>query len=116
MTTLHFTADDVAGVAAGANGSVTIELTDAGARRLVTAAQRHRAVLQAEEEQRAAWLRSLSDVELLELATSRFGGPEPDVVAEAARRMHEAAEMLRPALAALRSAGVLEALEAADRG
>lgn len=108
MTTLHLSADDVAGMTAGANGSVTIELTDAGARRLVTAADRHRAVLRVDQERRAAWLRSLTNAELLQLATSRFGGPEPDVAAEAVRRMREALEVIRPALDALRSAGVLE--------
>lgn len=108
-TTLHLAAEDVAGMSAGANGAVRIELTDAGARRLVAAADRHRAVLQQGRERRAAWLRSLTNAELVELAASRFGGPEADVMAEGVRRMREALEVLRPALAALRSAGVLEA-------
>ncbi len=108
-TTLHLAAEDVAGMSAGANGAVRIELTDAGARRLVTAADRHRAVLQVDQERRAAWLRSLTDTELVELATSRFGGPEPDVMAEGVRRVREALEVMRPALDALRGAGVLEA-------
>ncbi|GAB2327898.1 hypothetical protein AB0N20_22500 [Streptomyces griseoincarnatus] len=108
-TTLHLAAEDVAGMSAGANGAVRIELTDAGARRLVTAADRHRAVLQVDQERRAAWLRSLTDAELVELATSRFGGPEPDVMAEGVRRVREALEVMRPALDVLRGAGVLEA-------
>ncbi|MET9818359.1 hypothetical protein [Streptomyces sp. NPDC006355] len=108
MTTLHLTRAEVAGIQAGADGSVSIDLTVAGTRRLAEAGVRQAAILEQEGDRRAAWLRSLTNAELVDLARSRFGGPEPDVLAEATRRMREMADRLRPALAALRGAGVLE--------
>jgi hypothetical protein len=41
------------------------------------------------------------------LATSRFGGPEPDVAAEGVRRMREMVDKLQPALAAMRALGLV---------
>lgn len=101
MTTLHLTRADFTALQAGADGSVTIDLTEGGTRRLVEEGARQAAVLEHQGERRAAWLRSLSNAELVELATSRFGGPEPDVAAEAMRRAREIAERLRPVLAAI---------------
>lgn len=101
MTTLHLTRADFTGLQAGANGSVTITLTEDGTRRLAEEGVRRAALLEHQEERRAAWLRSLTNAELVELANSRFGGPEPDVTAEAMRRAKELAERLRPALDAL---------------
>ncbi|MFM9594065.1 hypothetical protein ACKI16_24055 [Streptomyces scabiei] len=106
MTTLHLTRADFTGLQAGANGSVTITLTEDGTRRLVEEGARQAAVLEHQGERRAAWLRSLTNAELVELATSRFGGPEPDVAAEAMRRAKEIADRLRPALATLMAPAV----------
>lgn len=101
MTTLHLTRADFTGLQAGANGSVTITLTEDGVRRLAEEGVRRAAILEHQEERRAAWLRSLTNAELVELATSRFGGPEPDVAAEAMRRAKEIADRLRPVMTAL---------------
>lgn len=101
MTTLLLREGEFREVASAADGALRVELTEDGARRLVDLAERHKAALEAREGQRAAWLRSLSNAELVELAGSHFGGPPPDVVAEAGRRMRECAARLRPALRAL---------------
>ncbi|MEW2633327.1 hypothetical protein AB0903_17145 [Streptomyces sp. NPDC048389] len=107
MTTLHLRPEHVTGVAAAADGGVTIDLTDAGARHLVEAAARHATALQDRDTRHATWLRGLSNEDLMELATSRFGGPDPDVVAEATRRMNGMMERLRPTLEAMQSAGLV---------
>lgn len=101
MTTLHLTRADLAGLQAGADGSVTIDLTETGTRRLAAEGVRQAAILQHQDDRREAWLRSLTNAELVELATSRWGGPEPDVAAECGRRAREIAARLRPVLAAL---------------
>jgi hypothetical protein len=101
MKTLHLTRADVASLRAGADGSVTIDLTEAGTRRLAVEGARQAAILESTDDIQAAYLRSLTNAELVELATSRFGGPEPDVAEEVRRRMTEAAEWLRPVMAAL---------------
>lgn len=111
MTTLHLSRADLTGLQAGADGSVTIELTEAGTRRLAETGARHARILEHEGNRRAAWLRSLTNADLVELASARFGGPEADVAAEAMRRAREIAERLRPGLAAL---GLTT--PAADRG
>ncbi|MGV2914525.1 hypothetical protein [Streptomyces alfalfae] len=107
MTTLHLTRADITGLHASADGSVTIGLTEAGARHLAKEGARQAAVLEHEGDRRAAWLRSLTNAELVDLSQSRLGGPEPDVVAEAARRAQEIAAKLRPTLNALMAAGVV---------
>lgn len=107
MTTLHLDRGDFAGLAAGANGSVMIELTEVGERRIIEEAGRRAAFLEAQDERRRVWLRSLSNEELMRLATSRFGGPEPDVAEEGARRIRAVLERIGPAMAALRSAGLV---------
>lgn len=89
MTTLHLTADEISSLHHGEDGSLTIELTEPGARTL--------------------YLQSLSTEELVKLGTKRFGGPEPDVAAECARRMRIACDKILPAMEALRRAGVLNA-------
>lgn len=109
MTTLHFNKDEISGTTMGEDGSLTVELTEAGERSLVAAAVRHQGVLDSKAVQREAYLRGLSNDELLHLARQRFGGPEPDVAAEAMRRMRLAFERLRPALEAMRGAGLISA-------
>ncbi|MER7841655.1 hypothetical protein ABTY98_38665 [Streptomyces sp. NPDC096040] len=106
-TTLHLERGDYTEVTAAADDGLLVELTEAGDRRLLDQHVRRAAALDESADQRAAWLRSLSTDELVALASSRLGGPAPDVVAEGARRMQEAAERMRPALEALRSLGLV---------
>jgi hypothetical protein len=108
VTTLLLDDSDYTDVSAAANGGLRVELTEAGARRLIELADRHRAALTAREKQREAWLRSLSNDELVKLATSTFGGPAPDVAAEAARRMREIMARIQPVLGMLRSTSVVD--------
>jgi hypothetical protein len=109
VTTLHLERGEYAEVSATADGGLLVELTEAGERRLVEQCARRAAALEERADQRAVWLRSLSTDELVALATSRLGGPDPELVAEAARRAREAAERMAPALEALRSLGLLGA-------
>ncbi|MDH6489689.1 hypothetical protein [Streptomyces sp. SAI-127] len=106
-TTLHLERGDYTEVRAAADGGLLVELTEAGDRRLVDQHARRAGALEETADQRAAWLRSLSTEELVALAASPLGGPAPDVVAEGARRMQEAAARMQPALEALRSLGLV---------
>jgi hypothetical protein len=96
VTTLLLDRSDYTDVSAAANGGLRVELTEAGARRLVELADRHRAALTAREKQR------------VKLATSTFGGPPPDVAAEATRRTREITARIQPVLGMLRSASVVD--------
>ncbi|NUP17386.1 MAG: hypothetical protein HOV73_18490 [Streptomyces sp.] len=112
MTTLHLSPADVTSLHQGDDGTVTIELTSSGERALVDAAGRQKPLLEKAEaqfaEQRQAYLQSLSNAQLLDLARERFGGPEEDVLAEAWRRIRVASEAMRPVFDSLREAGVLK--------
>jgi N-methylhydantoinase A/oxoprolinase/acetone carboxylase beta subunit len=105
--TLHLERADYARMTSAAGGGLLVELTEAGELRLVDRAARFAAALEEGGDRREAWLRSLTNEELVALASSRLGGPAPEVVAEAARRMEEIMDRLGPALGALRSAGVI---------
>ncbi|MEV0016718.1 hypothetical protein [Streptomyces tendae] len=107
VTTLHLERADYERVTAAADGGVLVELTDTGTQRLVDRTARYAAALEERIERREAWLRSLTNEELAALATSRLGGPDPDVVAEGARRLREMTERLQPTLHAMRSLGLL---------
>ncbi len=101
-TTLHLARGDYTEVKAAADGGLLVELTEAGDRRLVGQHARRAAALEETADQRAAWLRSLTTEELVALAASPLDGPAPDVVAEGARRMQEAAAQMQPAQTASR--------------
>ncbi|WP_327594725.1 hypothetical protein [Streptomyces chartreusis] len=108
-TTLHLKRGDYTAVTAAADGGLLVELTEDGDRRLVDQHPRRAAALEERADQREAWLRSLPVEELVALAQAPLGGPAPDVWAEGVRRMRENAERLAPALAALRSLGLIGA-------
>jgi uncharacterized protein with GYD domain len=107
VATLLLERADFKCVTAAADGGVLVELTDTGTQRLVDRAGRYAAALEERAERREAWLRSLTNDELVALASSRLGGPEPDVAAEGARRLREMTERLQPVLHAMRSLGLL---------
>lgn len=54
-----------------------------------------------EREDRPAYLRSLTNEELVHLVQSRWTAPEPDLVAESARRVLKMFAGMQPALARL---------------
>lgn len=105
MVTLHLAHEDVALLTAGADGSYLLDLTPAGQRAVVTAAER--ITTTDVPGCRSSWLRTLTVNELVRLATARLGGPQSDVQAEAVRRAREALNRLQPAMTALHGLGVL---------
>ncbi|WP_030236723.1 hypothetical protein [Streptomyces sp. NRRL S-350] len=107
MTSLHLGPEDYEGVVHDHTGRIRLDLTDAGTQRLAGAVRQFDAARR-EPGQRAEWLRSLPDVELVELATGRWGGPEDDVLEEAVRRLQVLAEKLRPAVDAVRAVGLVD--------
>lgn len=107
MTSLHLGPEDYEAVVHNHEGRIRLDLTDVGAQRLAGAVRQFEAARQ-EPGNREEWLRSLPDAELVELALGRWGGPDVDVMEEAKRRFLEAAEKLRPAVDAVRAAGLVD--------
>ncbi|BAJ30495.1 MULTISPECIES: hypothetical protein [Kitasatospora] len=107
MTSLHLGTEDFQGVVFTHDGRVRLDLTDGGLDRLAGVVRQFE-LAKREPEQRAMWLRNISDVELVELATGRWGGPEQDVLDEAVRHLQAMAEKLHPALGAVRAAGLID--------
>ncbi|GLW57850.1 hypothetical protein [Kitasatospora phosalacinea] len=106
-TSLHITPKDYEGLVVTHDGRLRVDLTDGGLGRLAGVIRQFE-LSKRDPEQRAAWLRSITDVELVELATGRWGGPEQDVQDEAIRRLQALTEKLRPTVEVLRDAGLLD--------
>ncbi|MFI9163532.1 hypothetical protein [Kitasatospora aureofaciens] len=67
-----------------------------------------------EPEQRAVWLRNLPDAELIEVALGRWGGPEPDVLDEAVRRLQDVVAKLRPVVGLVTAAEEMPVINGAE--
>ncbi|MGQ5656751.1 hypothetical protein ACUJ8H_43165 [Streptomyces sp. EKR5.2] len=115
MTTLYLSGRDIAALSSGPDGAMAVELTEDGERSLVAAAARLVAVASVPPAQRrAAWLKELSNEDLVDLAMGRLGAPDQDVMTEVVRRMKDMLEQLSPVLSAIRTAGIVPASEGAS--
>ncbi|TFV29710.1 hypothetical protein E4K10_49505 [Streptomyces sp. T1317-0309] len=76
MTTLYLSGRDITALSAGSDGAMSVELTEDGERSLVTAAARLVAVASVPPAQRrAAWLKELSNEDLVDLARAGSASP-----------------------------------------
>lgn len=109
MSELHIPASDTVSVLVDERGSLFIELTDEGERKLIEAVRKRTHRLETLAARRRVKLVAMTNDELVTLALSRFGGPDQFEREEIVRRMHLIAEKVRPAFAAARAAGLIAA-------